>query len=70
MQLEKDRFDLRLKENAEEKRRKLNELNIDEIELADDSSIANDKYLEPLGVNDEDGGTGTPTADRVHSIVN
>ena len=40
MQLEKDRFDLRLKEIAEEKRRKLNELKIDEMELADDSSLS------------------------------
>ena len=70
MQLEKDRFDLRLKEVAEEKRRKLNELKIDEMELADDSSVANDVNLAPLGVNDEDGGTGILTADWVHSIVN
>ena len=69
MQLEKDRFDLRLKEIAEEKRRKLNELKIDEMELADDSSVAN-VNLAPLGVNDEDGGTGNLTADWVHSIVN
>ena len=70
MQLEKDRFDLRLKEIAEEKRRKLNELKIDEMELAGDSSVANDVNLAPLGVNDEDGGTGKLTAVWVHSIVN
>ena len=69
MQLEKDRFDLRLKEYTEEKRRKLNELKIDEMELADDSSVAI-VNLAPLGVNDEDGGTGNLTADWVHSIVN
>ena len=70
MQFEKDRFDLGLKEIAEEKRRKLNELKINEKELADDSSVANDVNLAPLGVNDEDGGTGNLTADWVHSIVN
>ena len=66
MQLEKDRFDLRL----EEKRCKLIELTIDEMELADDSSVANDVNLAPLGVNDADGGTGNLTADWVHSVVN
>ena len=70
MQLEKDRFDLRLKETAEEKRCKLNELKIDEMELADDSSVVNNVNLAPLDVNDEDGGTGNLTADWVHSIVN
>ena len=40
------------------------------MELADDSSVANDVNLAPLGVYDEDGGTGNLTADRVHSIVN
>ena len=39
------------------------------MELADDSSVAN-VNLAPLGVNDEDGGTGNLTADWVHSIVN
>ena len=70
MQLEKDRFDLRLKEIAEEKRRKLNKLKVDEMELVDDSSVANDVNLVPLGVIDENGGTGNLTADWVHSIVN
>ena len=70
MQLEKDRFDLRLKESSEEKRCKLNELKIDEVELPDNSSVANDVNLAPLGVNDEDGGTANLTADWVHSIVN
>ena len=71
MQLEKDRFDLRLKDITEEKRRKVNELEIDEMELADDSSVAKNVNLAPLGVNDEDGGTGNLTAaDWVHSIVN
>ena len=40
------------------------------MELADDSCVANDVNLAPLGVNDEDGGTGNLTADWVHSIVN
>ena len=70
MQLEKDRFDLRLKEIAEEKRCKLNELKIDEMELAEYSSVVNNVNLAPLGVNDEVGGTGNLTADWVHSIVN
>ena len=47
MQLEKVRFNLRLKEIAEEKRRKLNELKLDEMEFADDSSVANDVNLKP-----------------------
>ena len=68
--MQKDRFDLRLKETAKEKCRKLNELKIDELELADDSCVANDVYLAPLGVNDEDGVTSNLTADWVYSIVN
>ena len=40
------------------------------MELADDSSVANDVNLAPLGVNDEEGGTGNLTAIWVHSIVN
>ena len=39
------------------------------MELADDSSVAN-VNLAPLGVNDEDGGTGNLTSDWMHSIVN
>ena len=69
LQLEKNRFDLIRKDIAEEKHRKLNELKIDDMELTDESSSANDVNLAPLGVHDEDGGTGFLTADCVHSIV-
>ena len=67
MQLEKDRFDLRLTEFAEENRRKRNELKMD---IADNSSVAKHVNLAPLVVNDEDGGTGTLTEGWVHLIVN
>ena len=40
------------------------------MELADDSSVANDVNLMPLGANDESGGTGTLTVDWVHSNKN
>ena len=40
------------------------------MELADDSSVANDVNLAPLGVNDEDGGNGNLTTFWVHPIVN
>ena len=70
LQLEKDRFDPRLKEIAEEKRRELDELKIDKMELADDSSVANDVNLAPLGVSDVHSGTGNVTTDWVHSIAN
>ena len=69
MKLKKDRFYLGLKEFAKEKWRKLNELKIDGMELADNLSIANDVNLAPFGVNDENGGTGTLTADWLQSIV-
>ena len=69
IQLEKERFQLKLEEIAEEKRSKLNEFQIDEYELADDSSEVDGGKRTVLGTNEEDGVTGGETANWVNSIV-
>ena len=69
IQLEKGRFQLKLNDIAEEKHSKLNQLPIDQYELADDSSDVDGGKRTVLGTNEEDGGTGEQTAIWVNSIV-